>query len=76
MKTRKFVPILIFVLAVLIVTSRSASATDIEMFLQAIISGDVAEVKRLIDEEVDVNARDNKRSHSPDACEEKKPGLF
>ena len=57
MKTRTSISIFILILAVLIVTSRSASASDIEMLLQAVKSGDSTEVKRLIEKGVDVNVQ-------------------
>ena len=60
MKTRAFVIILIFVLAVLANTGSSVSASDIEIFYQAVKSGDVAEIKRLIEKEVDVKAQTKK----------------
>jgi ankyrin repeat protein len=62
MKTRTLVSILILVLAVMVITDSSASASDIEMFLQVVNSGDAAEVKRLIEAGADVNAQDNNGS--------------
>ncbi len=58
MKTRRFVIILILVLAVLTITGSFVSASDTELFLQSVKRGDVAEVKRLIEEGGDVNAQD------------------
>ena len=65
MKTRTFVSILIFILAVLIASSCATTPKTQEekegipdkVFLQAVISGDIAEVKRLIEEGADVNAQ-------------------
>ena len=62
-KTRTFVIILILVLAILIITDSSATASDTELFLQAVKRGDVAEVKKLIDEGTDVNAQ-NKEGYT------------
>ena len=61
-----FVSILILVLAVLIITGSCATTPKTqerendnqEIFFQAVRSGDIAEVKRLIEEGVDVNTQD------------------
>ena len=57
MKTRTFVFILTFVLAVLIITGSFVSASDIAVFFQAVKSGDIAEVKRLIEAGANINAQ-------------------
>ena len=59
MKTRTLKANLILVLVVLIITGSSAGASDTEIFFQAVKSGDYAEVKRLTEAGVDINAQDN-----------------
>jgi len=68
MKTRTLIAILIFVLAVLIITGSCVPTPEItdergdisqETFFQAVKSGNYAEVERLIEEGVDVNFKDN-----------------
>ena len=58
MKTRTFVSILILILAVMIVTGSSVTASDTEVLFKSVRSGDYAEVKRLIGIGVDVSAQD------------------
>jgi uncharacterized membrane protein YvbJ len=68
MKTQTLVSILILVLAVLIIVGSCATTPKTQeekegvpdkVFLQAVKSGDYAEVKKLIGEGADVNAQDN-----------------
>jgi ankyrin repeat protein len=67
MKTKTLLSILIFVLAVLIITSSCATTPKTkeeregvqpEVFFQSVKSGDYAEVKKLIKAGADVNAQD------------------
>ena len=55
MKTKTLVSILILVIAVMIITGSSAIASNTEVFFQSVKSGDYAEVKKLLEEGVDVN---------------------
>jgi ankyrin repeat protein len=59
MKTRTHISILILVLAVMVITGKSATASDTEVLLKSVKSGDYAEVKRIIGAGADVNAQDN-----------------
>ena len=58
MKTRTLVSILLLIFTVLIITGSLASASDIELFFQAIERGNVAAVKNLLKDGVDVNVKD------------------
>ena len=68
MKTRTLFTFFMLALSVLIITGGCATTPEIkeekedikpEVFLQAVKSGDVAEVKRLIEAGADVNAQSN-----------------
>jgi hypothetical protein len=59
MNTKKSVLILFLISSVLILMGSRASASDIELFFQAIKRGDIAKVKMLIEAGADVGARDN-----------------
>ncbi|MBA7493532.1 hypothetical protein ES702_04091 [subsurface metagenome] len=58
MKIRALVSTLIFILALLIVFGNFAAASDTKAFFDSVFAGDYAEVKRLIEEGTDVNAKD------------------
>ena len=68
MKTITLISTLILVLAVLIIiggcattpkTQEEREGVEPEVFFRSVMNGDFAEVKRLIEEGVDINARDN-----------------
>jgi len=58
MKSKSFISFFVLILAMLIISENNATASDTDAFFSAALSGDLTEVKRLIDEGVDVNARE------------------
>jgi len=58
MKSKSLIWILILILAMLIICENNATASDTDAFFSAALSGDLTEVKRLLNEGVDVNARE------------------
>jgi len=59
MKTKTLFIILIFVLAILIITDSFVSASDTELLFRSVRRDDYFKVKRLIEEGADVNAQNN-----------------